>query len=434
MFDFANSSYTLLITTVVFGDLFTRVIVGDAPDYRLGNLLWSLSLAASYLLVVICSPLAGAILVYRASKKRFLFASYLLTVVATAALYWVTPGQAALGMVLILVSNFGFAIGEAFIASFLPDLGPPEDLGKISGFGWALGYIGGMAAALVVVFVLGEVSAENFARIRWVGPWTAAFFLLAAIPTFLWLRERGQPRQLPAGSGYLGLAITRVGQTLGHLRDHRDLAVLLVSVFFAMSGISIIITYAFIYGAQVIHWDEQVRTLMFVLVQITGAVGAFGFGLLQDRLGAAATYRLTLALWLLAILLIHLTPEIAHLAQAVLGLQWQAQYVFLAVGCVAGLSLGASQSTSRALVGLFSPRSRAAEMFGFWGLAMKLAGVFGLLAIGALQAVLGLQTAILFCLALFAAALLVARQVDATRGRAVAAAHDARPAGLTDRP
>ena len=425
MFDFANSSYTLLIITVVFGDLFTRVIVGDAPDYRLGNLLWSLALAGSYLLVVICSPVAGAIMDYTARKKDFLLASYLLTVVTTAALYWVEPGLAWLGVVLLILSNFAFSIGESFIASFLPDLGPPEDLGKISGFGWALGYIGGMFAALFVLFVLGEVSAANFERIRWVGPWTAGFFLITALPTFLWLRERGRPRPMPVGKGYVRLGLGRVGQTLGHLRAHRDLAVLLVAVFFSTGGISIVITYAFIYGAQVIGWDESTRTLMFVLVQLTAAAGAFGFGYIQDRLGALRTYRLTLTLWILAILLIYLTPKLAEWARAWLGVEWQAQHIFLVVGCVAGMSLGACQSTTRALVGLFSPLSRSAEMFGFWGLSMKLAGVFGLLAIGLLQAWLGLRVALLFCALLFAVAWLIARAIDEARGRAIAAAHDA---------
>ncbi|MFD2113099.1 MFS transporter [Thiorhodococcus fuscus] len=425
MFDFANSAYTLLIITVVFGDLFTRVIVGDAPDYRLGNLLWSLALAISYLMVVIASPVAGAIMDYTASKKRFLFASYALTVVTTALLYWAAPGYVWIGMLLLILSNFAFAIGESFIASFLPDLGPPEDLGKISGFGWALGYIGGMIAALFVLFVLGEVSAENFERIRWVGPWTAVFFLVAAIPTFLWVRERGRPRPLPPGANLVGVGISRVRQTLVHLHQHRDLAVLLVAVFFSMSGISIVITYAFIYGAQVIGWDASVRTLMFVLVQLTAAAGAFGFGYIQDRIGALRTYLLTLIMWILAILLIYLTPSIASLAHSWLGLDWQAQYVFLVVGCVAGASLGACQSTTRTLVGLFSPLSRSAELFGFWGLSMKLAGVFGLLAIGLLQAAFGLRQALLFCVLLFAVALLIARHVDETRGRAVAQGHDA---------
>jgi MFS transporter, UMF1 family len=422
MFDFANQAYTLLIITVVFGDLFTRVIVGNDGDYRFGNFLWSLALSTSYLLVVVCSPIAGAIMDYTASKKRFLFASYLLTVVATAALYFVAPGYALLGVLLLIVSNFAYSIGEAFIASFLPDLGPPEDLGKISGFGWALGYIGGMVSAVFVLLVLGEVSVENFDRIRWVGPWAAAFFLVAAIPTFLWVRERGIPQALPAGTGYVRIGASRVRSTLRRLEQHRDLAVLLLSMFFAMNGIYIIITYAFIYGAQVVGWDEDVRTLMFIIVQITAAVGALGFGFVQDRLGAKRTYRITLVMWMIAIALIYLTPALAEFLSRVYGRPVQAQHVFLAVGSMAGLSLGSCQSATRTLVGLFSPLSRAAEFFGFWGLSMKLAGVVGLLSIGLLQAALGLHTAVLFCILLFVAAFIISRRIDEARGRQMAEA------------
>jgi len=134
----------LLIITVVFGDLYTRVIVGDGPDYRLCNLLWSVALATSYLMVVLFAPVAGAIMDATASRKKFLFASYLMTVSTTAMLYFVAPGWIMLGVLLIILSNFAYSIGEGFVASFLPGLGPPEDLGKISGFGWALGYIGGL--------------------------------------------------------------------------------------------------------------------------------------------------------------------------------------------------------------------------------------------------------------------------------------------------
>jgi MFS transporter, UMF1 family len=424
MFDFANQAYTLLIITVVFGDLFTRVIVGnESGDYRLGNFLWSLALSTSYLMVVILSPICGAIMDYTASKKRFLFASYVLTVVATAALYFVAPGYALLGVLLLIVSNFAYSIGEAFIASFLPDLGPPEDLGKISGFGWAMGYIGGMASAVFVLLVLGEVSAENFERIRWVGPWAAAFFLFTAIPTFLWVRERGTPRVLPPGRSYVAIGIDRVRQTLRELDRHRDLAVLLASMFFAMSGIYIIITYAFIYGAQVIGWDPNVRTLMFVIVQITAAAGAVAFGFIQDRLGAKRTYRITLVMWMTAIALIYLTPAMAGLLSDALGRPVQAQHVFLVVGSVAGLSLGSCQSATRTLVGLFSPLARSAEFFGFWGLTLKLAGVVGLLAIGLLQAALGLQRAVLVCVLLFFVAFVISRRIDEARGRRMADSH-----------
>jgi UMF1 family MFS transporter len=211
-----------------------------------------------------------------------------------------------------------------------------------------------------------------------------------------------------------------VRETLRSLSEHRDMALVLASMFFSMSGIYIIITYAFIYGAQVIGWDQDVRTLMFVIVQITAAAGAFGFGFVQDRLGAQRTYQVTLVMWIAAIILIYLTPWLADTLSRSLGRPVQAQHVFLVVGSLAGLSLGSCQSTTRTLVGLFSPLSRAGEYFGFWGLSLKLAGVFGLLSIGLLQALLGLKTAVLFCVLLFGAALFISRGVDEARGRGVA--------------
>ncbi|MCG7591103.1 MULTISPECIES: MFS transporter [unclassified Halomonas] len=421
MFDFANQAYTLLIITVVFGELFTTVIVGERNDgYRLANFLWSLALAISYLMVVISAPLCGAVMDYRAEKKRFLLFSYLATVATTAMLYFVEPGYVVLGLLLIVLSNYAYSMGESFIAAFLPELGPPDALGKISGFGWALGYIGGLVAAGFTLIVLGEATADNFERIRWVGPFAAGFFLVAAIPTFLWLKERGVPK--PHGVSYRQIAQQQIVGTFKELRTFKDLSIFLVSLLFSMAGVYIIIAFAFIYGAQVIGWDESVRNIMFIIVQVTAAAGAIGFGFLQDKLGAKHTYQMTLALWVAAIVAIWATPEVTAWLNRQLGWQWQAQHVFLIVGCLAGLSLGSSQSASRALVGVFSPLEKSAEFFGFWGLANKLAGVLGIVMLGILQTLIGLQASILLCVGLFMAAMLICLGVNERRGRQAAVA------------
>ena len=420
MFDFANQAYTLLIITVVFGDLFTRVIVGDGPDYRLGNLLWSIALAISYLLVVIANPVCGAIMDHSRLRKRFLFVSYLATVVTTALLWLVEPGWIVMAMILIILSNFFYAIGEAFIASFLPGLGPRRDLGWISGLGWSLGYVGGLVSTIFALAFLGEVSAENYERIRFVGPFAAGFFLLAAIPTFIFLRERGRRRPPVEGQSLIVTGFKRILDTAGNLRYFIDLRNLLVSIFFLMAGIYIIISFSFIYGSQVIGWDEEVRILMFVTVQITAAVGALGFGLIQGRIGARRTYLITLVLWLAAILAIWQTPLLTTLAGRAFAVDWEAQYVFLFAGVLSGLSLGSSQSAGRAMVGMLTPNGKSAEFFGFWGTASKLAAVFGILGLGLLQAVFGLATAIVFCLFLFAAAIVAVLAVDENRGAEVA--------------
>jgi len=421
MFDFANQAYTLLIITVIFPVLFTTVIVGDADsDYRLGNLLWSIALAVSYFLVVLSGPVFGAIMDYSALKKKFLFFSYLLTIVSTTFLYFVEPGLVVLGVILIIISNFAYSIGENFIASFLPSLGPPSDLGKISGFGWALGYLGGLVAAGFVIVYLGDATAENFDRIRWVGPYAAFFFMAAAIPTFLWLKEPGARKELPEGETFFSMGFKRLGDTIKEIGEFKDLAIFLISVFFAMAGIYIVISFAFIYGDQVVQWDETVRVLMFVVVQITAAIGAFSFGFLQDKIGAKLTYNFTLFLWFIGVLGIWAVTDITAWLNTTFSADIEAQYVFLYIGIIAGLSLGSSQSASRALVGLFSPEQKSAEFFGFWGLSNKIAGVFGIIGLGLLQAEFGLQQSVLFCAALFLVAILVCLFVDQRRGEKAA--------------
>jgi UMF1 family MFS transporter len=428
MFDFANSSYTTVIVTVVFGVIFSRLVVGDGPEYREGDLLWGVALAVSYGLVVLTAPVLGAIIDFRAAKKRFLFGSYVLTVVATALLYFVGPGQALLGMVLVIVSNYGFAVGESFTSSFLPDLGPTEELGKISGYAWGLGYVGGIACTALVLGVVGEQTIGNFGRLRLVGPITAVFFLVAAIPTFLFLRERGTPKRLAPDTSLLGMGLRRLLDTWRALRGFRDLLVFFLAFFFAMAGLSIVIAFAFIYGDQVIHWSARSQVLMFVITNSTASAGAVGFGFLQKRWGNLRTFNLTLGIWVAAIVGIWATPEITARLDETLGTSWAAESVFLGMGAIAGLCLGATQSASRTVVAVFSPESKSAEFFGFWGLFGKLAAMIGLLSVAVLQARLGLQTAILLCSFFFLAALLLTLFVREGRGRAAALAYSAESA------
>jgi UMF1 family MFS transporter len=424
MFDFANSSYTTVIVTVVFSVIFPRLVVGDGPQYRLGNLLWSVALSVSYGLVVLTAPLLGAIIDFRAAKKRFLFGSYVLTVIATALLYFVTPGHVVLGIALVVVSNYGFAVGESFTSSFLPDLGPPEELGKISGYAWGLGYIGGVTCTGLVLALVGAQTLENFGRLRLVGPITAVFFLVAAIPTFMYLQERGTPKVLPAGETLVGAGVRRLFETVRALGSFRDLLIFFAAFFFAMAGLSIVISFAFIYGDQVIRWSPTTQVLMFVVTNLTASVGAVGFGFLQKIWGNLRTFNLTLAIWVAAIVGIWATPGLTAWLNSILGTAWAAEHVFLWMGGAAGLCLGATQSASRTVVAVFSPESKVAEFFGFWGVFGKLASIFGLLSLGVLQVRLGLHSAILLCSLFFLAALVLTLLVHERRGREAAAAYE----------
>ncbi|MFO7727717.1 MAG: MFS transporter [Desulfonatronovibrio sp.] len=417
MFDFANQAYTTLIITVIFGVTFTRVIVGDGPDFKLGNLLWSLSLCASYALVVLLAPVCGAIMDHTGSKKKFLFASYIITVISTACLYFIEPGMIIAGMLLIIISNFAYSIGEGFIAAFLPQLGPPESLGKISGFGWALGYIGGLLATGLVLLGLGGIEESNFENLRFTGPLAGTFFLVGAIPTFLWLKESRtlEPEKKPGF--YIKSGFSRIRTTLVQLPKFQDLGFFLISLFFAMAGLYIIISFTFIYGDQVIRWEPKFQMLMFVLTQICAAAGAVIFGFLQGRIGAKVTFNFTLVLWIISIILIYYTIDISEWLGRVTGADVEPQHFFLVVGCLAGTGLGSVQSCARTLVGMFTPVSKGAEFFGFWAMAIKLAAIFGIMGLGLLQSFVGLHSAVLLCLVFFTLSLIINTMVSEKRGQ-----------------
>lgn len=425
MFDFANSSYTTVIITVIFCIIFPRLIVGDGPEFRLGNLLWSTALSISYLIVLLSAPVLGAVMDFTGSKKKFLFASCMLTVLATAALYFVRPGDIILGMLLIILSNIGFSYSESFVSSFLPGLGPPEDLGKISGYAWGLGYFGGLLSTAVVIFGLGAgvYTLENFSHLRMVGPVTALFFLIAAIPTFFWLKETTLPRALPEHENYWFIGLKRLKKTCRDIRDYKDLMILLSSFFFAYAGLSIVISFAFIYGDQVVKWSSSTQIMMFVITQFTAAIGAFLFGIIQDRWKARQTFILTLLVWVVAATLIYAVSAVTGFVNHLAGASVREEHVFLVVGSIAGLGLGSTQSACRAMVGLFSPDTKAGEFFGLWSFTSRLSAIFGLMGLGVLQALFGLQEAVLVCSAFFLIAMVIVFFVNEERGRRVALEH-----------
>ena len=423
MFDFANSSYTTVIITVAFSVVFPKLIVGDEKS---GNLLWSYALSIALFLVAFSGPILGAIMDFSASKKKFLFGSYIITVLATAALYFVVPGEpyaVVLGIILVAVSNYGFSVGENFASAFLPDLGPPEDLGKISGFAWGIGYFGGILSTGLVLALTTPHDMTNLDGVRLIGPITGAFFFLAGIPTFLLLKERGKAKELPPGRNYFSIGFDRLKKTIAEIKDFRDLIIFLFSFFFAYAGLAIVISFAFIYGDQVIKWDASAQALMFVLTNLSAAVGALLFGFIQDRIGDKKTYSITLIVWIIAVTLIWGANGLTQWINSTFGSQLESQTVFLFIGVLAGLCLGSTQSSARAMVGVFSPESKAGEFFGFWGLSGKLSAIFGLLSLGFLQYMLGLENAILLCSGLFLIALIVNMSVDEARGKKMAREH-----------
>ncbi|UCD70385.1 MAG: MFS transporter [Betaproteobacteria bacterium] len=372
MFDFANSGYTTVVVTAVFNVYFVGVVTQGEVW---GTFAWTLALSVSYALIVLTAPLIGAYADVHAAKKKLLVVTTFGCIVATAALGLVGPGELALGVTLLIVSNFFFGTGENLIAAFLPEIARGKALGKVSGWGWGLGYIGGLLTLALclayVTYAQGQSQgSEQFVPVTMLI--TAMVFLIAALPTFLWLRERARPQPLPGG-GYAGV-FARTWHTVQHAREYKDLMRFLVCILFYQAGVQSVITLAAIYAQEEMGFRTNDTIMLILVVNVTASLGALVFGHVQDRIGHKATITLTLLGWLMTIVV-----------------AWMARTpgVFWVAANLAGLSLGASQSAGRALVGYLSPARRRAEFFGLWGFAVKLSSIFGPLTYGAVSWITG---------------------------------------------
>jgi UMF1 family MFS transporter len=401
MYDFANSGYTTVVLTAVFNAYFVSVVAGNAPW---ATFAWTAALSVSYAMVMVLGPLLGAWADAHAAKKRLLFVSTIVCIAGTVALAWSGPGAVWWAVVFIIVSNVAYALGENVVAAFLPELARPEDLGKVSGWGWSLGYFGGILAlgiSLAWVMTAQSRGSTTSGAVGGTMIITAAVFALAAAPTFLWLKERAQPASVPGARA----AFTRLMETARSAGRYRDLLLVFACGVFYQAGVATVIALAAIYAEQVMGFKTQDTIMLVLVVNVTAAIGAFGFGYAQDRIGKVAALRVTIVGWIAM-------TVIAYLSRTP-GMFWVAANL-------AGLCMGSSQSAGRALVAYLSPPDRSAEFFGLWGVATRLAAILGPLTYGAVTWATGgnHRLAILLTGAFFIAALLVLAFVDERRGRA----------------
>ena len=401
MYDFANSGYTTVVLTAVFNAYFVGVVAQGA-DW--GTLVWTLALGLSNALVMITMPLLGAYADAHAAKKRVLAVATVGCVLSTAALAAVGDGDVALAVAAVVVSNLCYSWGESMTAAFLPELARREAMGRVSGWGWSFGYFGGMLTlGLSLGYVLWAqgrgLPATHFVPVSMLI--TAVVYALASLATFWLLQERAQPQ--PHLQGGVKAATLRLRQTWQQASQYQDFVWLLACALFYQAGISVVIALAAVYAEQVLGFKQtQTMTLVF-LVNIASAVGAFGFGYLQDRIGHRPALAITLWGWvLMTVLAVMATTP---------GLFWVA-------AVLAGLCMGSSQSAGRALAALFAPPAQTAEFFGLWTFAVRLAAIMGPITYGLVTWITSgnHRIAILSTGGFFLVGLVLLRRIDVVRG------------------
>lgn len=415
MFDFANSSYTTVVVTVVYSAFFVGFIV--PPGSAVRDSYWSIAIILSTVLALVLSPLAGAICDLSGRKKTYLFATTVICAVATAALALVGPGSIWPAIALIVLSNAAWMLSESLCGSFLPELSTPESMGKISGLGWGIGYFGGLASVILATRLVirsdpatnpaGYIAENQMAMVA-----IGLFFFLAALPTFLLVRNRSRPAPGFERAGALTLlkaGLREFGSTVRTARQNRILFQFLGAFMVYMAGLDAIVKFVGIYAREEVRLTTTELGMLFLVLQLSAAGGALGFGWLESRIGPKRTVLLTLLWWIVGVLGIYYLDALAGT------LGFEPKKVFYGLGLFAGAGIGATQASSRTVVGLLSPPDKTAQMFGFWGMFARLATILGT-SFGFVSDGLSRRAAVLVVVGFFVLGAILLSRVDIERG------------------
>ena len=408
MYDFANSGYTTVVLTSVFNAYFVAVVAGGAAiSSGAATFLWTATVATGNAIVLFSGPVIGAIADHHAWKKRFLLITTIGCILTTGLLGFVGDGDFVAGAILLILSLVMFASGENLIAAFLPEIAPANQMGRLSGYGWGLGYAGGLVTlgCCLTYITWAQNQGQNPTQYIPVTLWiTAVIFAFAALPTFLLLRERAIPKATPPGKSYLAEGLVRVRTTLRAARRFKDLFRFLITLVVYQAGVSTVIVVAAIYAQEVLEFSSDELIFLIMIVNVTAAVGAFAIGHLQDKVGSTRALTLALSIWVIAVVLVLVADSRGD--------------IWLAANLI-GLAMGSSQSAGRALMGQFTPVGQAGEFFGLWGLASRCAAIIGPLTYGATSMLSGgnQRIALFSTLGFFLLGLLLLATVDEARGR-----------------
>jgi UMF1 family MFS transporter len=410
LYDFANSGYTTVILTAIFNAYFVGVVAAEKGDGE-GTLLWTVAMAIANALVLITAPIIGAIADYSGAKKRFLIISTIGCVLFTALLYFTGPGDVVLAMGLVIVATFMFASGENLIAAFLPEISTPETMGRLSGYGWALGYFGGLFTLALCLAYVTYAEAQGLDAAHYVPVTTlivAFLFGLAALPTLLWLRERTDSKKMTQSTAQIiDAGYARLKTTLCDTASPMDLFRFLITLTIYYAGIHIVIVLAAVYAQEVMGFKTQDTIVLIMVVNVTAMLGALLFGYLQDKIGSVRCITVTLLIWIAAIVCAYYATDTT---------------LFWVAANLLGIALGGAQSAGRALVGKLTPLGRQGEFFGLWGLATKLSAIIGPITYGIMVYWFAgdHRIALLSTLAFFIGGLVLLTRVNEERGRKAA--------------
>lgn len=358
LYDFGNSAYAAVVLLAVYSAYFEGQVVGRAAE---GSRLWGIAVGIAMLVVAVTSPVLGTIADFSGAKKRLLLFYTTMACLFTATLFFVQQGDVLIGMLFFILAEIGYRSAQVFYNALLPEIASSEEIGRVSGNGWAIGSVGGIICLLIVLVPI-VVTGGDPLVVRLSLVFTAVFFAVSAIPLFLWLRERAQPQALPADHNYLTLAFKRLRRTVKAVGKFREFIKFIVAFLIYNDGILMVLDFGAIIGAVLYGMEQQGLIIFMIIVQVTSVVGAYLFGLFADDFGGKRSLLIALLLMIVPVVWLYFSYS---------------RLEFYFIGGLAGFALTGIQSVSRTVVGSFSPPGQSAEFYGFFAVAGRTSSFIG---------------------------------------------------------
>ena len=370
MYDFANQPYTTLVITFIYSTYFAKAI---APNEIIGTALWSRAMTITAMTVAFLSPIMGAIADKTGHRKLFLIFWTYVCIAGSFALYYPLPGEIYKALFWVVISNVGFEMGGLFCNAYLPDIAPKEKIGRISGYGWSLGYLGGLIALGIGYAFL--VSPENpmfgFSKelgqnIRATNLMVAIWFAVFSIPVFIGVSGVAKTNKIYSKNIWSD-SFREIKSTFANIKKYKELVKFLIARIFYNDGLITIIAFGGIYAAGTFNFTFEDIFLFGIVLNITAGLGAFTLGFLDDFIGGKKTIQVSNIGLIIACLLAIFTKNIT---------------VFWFSGILIGIFMGSNQSASRSLMARFIPENKENEFFGFFAFTGKATAFLGPLLLG----------------------------------------------------
>ncbi len=365
-FDWANSAFPTVMVTFVFSVYFVGSV---AEDKITGTAQWGYALSVSGLLIAILSPVLGSIADSSGPRKPWLACFVTITVIGSALCWYAAPDSSLVfyALLVFVVANVFFELGQAFYNAMLPDLVPPDQIGRLSGWGWGLGYAGGLCclALLLLVFIQSEtppfgLSREELEHVRISGPVSAVWFAVFCLPLFLFVPD-ARSRKMALGAA-IGDGITTLIRNIRRIRDFRDIAWFMCARLFYVDGLNTLFAFGAVYASQTFGFGAEEIIVLAIAMNVVAGLGAVVFSWVDDWIGSKET------------IVIALVGLIAFGAPL---LVLEGKLMFWVFGLPLAAFLGAAQSASRSLMAHLAPEEHRTEMFGLFAFSGRVTAFVG---------------------------------------------------------